>query len=445
LDYIYARSTGPLFSKGYWMKILLLFGGGASGCRLLALAVATFLVALIDSTEVRADERPWRNTDSVGPRYYGQIWPAYGDNPKFTLVGPSPQGGRYFHVLSMRMDLACDCLQRTLEVFESAQVRRWVQSAQKDEPPVPPMRMVQMSTGGDRAVGGHQDAIEHVAWDKSGDSLTFLGTDEQDHDQIYRLHIGSGRLQVMTHDPYNKDRITVVGDLALYERSVPVDPSSPPAEQIVAVSRNSDGTISVPLEPPTEKVEYAANFKGEAEPWIVRLGHMLEGPFVAPDGRHAVAVTRELRQTSKSDSKFAGNNYVAIETGFILLDFERRQMRRIGVTLGVDRLDQMPVLSEGLWSDDSTTVVLRNVTSVMPTSTISTNDPQLAAFDVSSNKWQMLEPLVAAGGRVDSVGWRTPGELLVTHRNKDGRSAGTLYKKKAGRWVALSVSVLTPR
>src|SRR5262245_6690279 len=235
--------------------------------------------------------RAWSTADSIAIRGFGPIVGSPAQNVSLPVAVSSPDG-RYFHVLSSHGDLACSCTLAELLVFDTQAVRRWLASDATAQPA--PLRTVPMRTRGPRG-----EALQNVVWN-TDTSLIFLGRDEADTEQYYRLEVPSGALRALTKEPASSRRLAqytsyVQGQTVLFRqllRHLPVNGGESAADgapRIVAAPRDAAGRIKVVR---TEGVLEWRAVHGDGETWTLPVGGIseLRAWFASSDGRWAVLV-----------------------------------------------------------------------------------------------------------------------------------------------------------
>jgi dipeptidyl aminopeptidase/acylaminoacyl peptidase len=383
----------------------------------------------------------WTTDVSVAIRGFGPVLRVPGSNISWPAAVPSPDG-RFFHVVSARGDLTCKCVAAELLVYDTQVVRRWL-AGDEASPPIP-LRSVPMSTRGARG-----EALHDVVWN-TDTSLVFIGRDEADMEQYYRLDVPSGTLRALTKETASSRMRAlyakyVQGQTVLFQldlRTPPVVPEASAANAApltVAAPRNAAGSIQV-VKPAGGRAEWGA-VHGNGEPWKLPIGGIydIRASFASSDGHRALLVP----DIEGTDPSYTPDR-------FVLVDFSRRKMQVLGEVAPGGRAAQLalpgrpvsPVAGRALWTADGSEAILINTK--LPTGQAPAGAPPdagyITAYEVATGRFRVIEVLkdkpIPNEARIRMIGWLEGGKELLVAREVGGKPVeGTVYTRSGENWV----------
>jgi len=369
----------------------------------------------------------WTTDVSVSMTEYGSS-PSFRDLPE---IGPSPDG-KYFFVLAYRGDVAgCGCTYRTLSVYDTQVVRGWLAGGESTIPT--PFRTVRLSSK------GSEPAINFPEWD-GAESIAFWGMDEKDDRQIFRYHVPSGKLRILTDDR-GLVRLTNESyrDGAVIYRRQWAGKKSASVPAVEPVERDRDGQPFVSRGGRTT-IDWAA-VSPDGKAWRLPIeGVSNASSWIAPRGRLAVMA---LNKAGSVAGIFELNRYVMVD----FLGKKVAPITAIGIPGGLIAARRDGARSIGaLWTADGSEAIIMNAK--LPVKDLPDGGNKdagyLAAYEPATGRWRVLQELKPAQNEIEekirSIGWLVEGkELLVTREKNNKPIGGTLYIRQGDKWIGREV------
>ena len=384
--------------------------------------------------------RDWQTATSLQVRYFGWIGSL---KPEDIGEHVSPDG-RYFLVPSWHGEPRDDSVVQKLEIYDTAQVQRWL-ADRGARTPLPPVATVERKLVHRLWNGSVRDL---PVWGRDSTALTFAALDEAGISQLYRLKVPSGTLEQLSEAQSEVLAPNVQGDSILYFDSVPEARPATASYPMLALPRDARGVQS--LKVGVDRVAHAyARYRGGAA-WAlpqsegVYINGVLMNAWFSRDGRYAVMLAWAVDP----------ENSAFVPQKFVLVDLEKREARDLGESGTVQRAGVVP---EAFWSSDGEQVIVANVRPRADGDSegaTAASRRSIAAYDVRKKQWQILETLQEvprdlgkerAGvqrrhpGDARQMGWSADRETLLIAA-ADPRADGSAYRREQGKWIGEAIA-----
>lgn len=395
------------------------------------------ICATVAVSESVGAQRPWVSQDSIATHYFASDYKRPNSRYARTnaqrpasvnAIAASPDG-KYFFVIRSWGDLQDDVSVSELSVYSCSAVQGWISDHAKQDAAAIALRQIRLKSSSPRSA-----AIEEARWDSSKHAILFLSVTEDGAQELRRLDISSGSIERVVQRSYRYPSqvtwfVSSAGSV-LFEDSVPrsLPVTRYPGE---LVERRTNGTI-------WREAELLAAME-ERTQWIAYRGRGLRpltgmkiDPrylWLSPDGRIAIGI-----QSVK-------NRIGELQSRYFMLDLERATEAWMPELYGEQswRGIALPAL-HAFWSADSSRAILVNA--VLP-SEQPTSLPSIFELEVRTGKLKRLERVREESTiLVDSASWLKMGEeLLVTHRNRESSTTGTIYAFTSSGLIARPLSI----
>lgn len=409
-----------------------------------ALVGALFVAASMILPAGAQGRRPWTAEDSVSVTNYvsSQENPGVLDSRAGSPVAPSPDGTRFFFV-RRRGEVACDCVVYNLDIYAVASLTLGLGSATGGRPA--PLQSITMRSE------SSEPAISYASWADDDPAVVFVGMDDENRRQVFRLDVVSGALSRLSNGSHQDIATsggsipyTARGDEVVYFAEVERRPRDEllrdyPARALTA----SDWRAVLIPEEDVYVAAFAARARGAARqvgPTILAPAYAPLRAWMSPTGRFAVV----LSDIPMSDvpAAWARRGYrTAVPPGalpehgrssglsqFLLVDIESGQYRplldaptgsAIGIALPSPRV---------VWSHDGRHVLVVN-TALPPERGGAQVGIQIVGIDVLTGRRRVVETIAAepADARVGVSETRIAeprkGELVTIEHRVRGEPA----------------------
>lgn len=388
--------------------------------------------------------RKWTSRDSVAVRYFPET------------IEVSPDGTKFFFV-SVHGDLSCDCNVYELDVFATEDIRQALARAGSAQGTTAQLlhRLVRRSLGHDNTV------FRSAHWERDGESVSFLGVNEQAEAQYYLFSVRSGTVTALSNWPHGLKNPARMGDTIIDYMSVPVEGPVPSPVYPMHVITRAEVIERVFHPKITGSARTFVSYRAGA-PWQLKTTDSIfpYDPSFSSDGRRAMVVScpKEMPASWAAYDHLAElpDHGAAERTDFprfTLVDAEHGFDRSVfdapaGLATRVGQERKFILYPQAFWAEDGEHSVLVNTALPLTPgqNPERTGMAYVVGYDADNGQWAVIEPLESHDGadgelrRVTQVGWLEPGkELLIGHEVGGKPAPGMVYTLKGDRWIGHKV------
>jgi dipeptidyl aminopeptidase/acylaminoacyl peptidase len=340
-----------------------------------------------------------------------EVWPSSGE-PQTVIRSPN---GRFVYFIYHKGRLAADDNEYTIEVFSIGALRHLLAEEHKPVRVATPIVLRDFLSKSSK-----EAAIRDVKWSDDSSAITFRSEDEAGATQIFSLDVPSGIVTQLTFLATGVESYESGGGaffvrprrspLATFESNYP----------FYAFQVNDAGLAISPLRRSGELPSFVV-YGGKTS----KISTPLYDISIAPGGRHAVAT-----KANESDRR----PFVAVDmrTGLISDILSTPMGAATDNSGGADNgfVTPLPAPST-LWYPSGQKVLLINTTVPGKRGNFIVD----VSIGVNGNRWSIVSPMDDQHGRVKSVEWINPGNLLELTYYGSEHSPRVLSRRGDGLWA----------
>jgi dipeptidyl aminopeptidase/acylaminoacyl peptidase len=368
-------------------------------------AVGAILLALAGAS-VAADElRAWHIEDGVELRYIAEA--EFGDG----RVVWSPNR-RFFYFMTHVGELACDCVEYTLEIYDAARVSAFLGDQGPDSAANAPFRRVVRRTNSSDFDAGR--AISNVRWAANETALYFLGADGESARRLYRYDVESDALTPLTPGDFDVGLYLERAGSIVYFGSGPDDRHPDALNRYPTVPIVADEITAQLTGRQLSRWQAFTLASGDAPRPLNARAFGQQTAWIAPDGRHAVMVFRgDGAEVPAAWRAYDRQPLLGVQ--YMLIDIASGQVRpMLDAPAGAATVAGRWTPYNALWSPDSSRVVL--VSTALPLTRDAgrrAETPYLVEYDLTTGRSQTIAPLQnEAAPWAARAEWIEEGSLL---------------------------------
>jgi dipeptidyl aminopeptidase/acylaminoacyl peptidase len=375
---------------------------------------------------------------------------------------------RSFTVVTKRGILASNAIESTVWLFDTQEVRRFVNSSSDVSPPRPRVvaRVSSSSSG---------SPITHLRWSSDGHTVAFIGSNGNRVPGLFVVEVNSHRLRelspedqaVSAFDQVDGTYVFTAGpdvrDVDLYQSAGP---------QLSDIQVGTGKSLLTLLFPRFEATVFglAEEHLWKFQKSLSRIDdsrtllpiNLVRGSYLhllalSPTGRYVVAVNNLKQVPSEWESYEPAASYAKFEASdgnatptlsdlspaqYVMIDLQHRQMwPLVNAPLGVSAAYYQDVV-RAQWSKDEKRIAISN-TFVPPSATAAGRVPRrpcVAVVDVVTHVTECVSETPAfVNGKpektISDIEWRNSDQdILVRYHGHDGHTESEFFHRENGVW-----------